>query len=654
VDAILHEMPEPAGRVRAGIPAGLEAVIAKAMDKEPSLRYQTAKELLVDLERLQQGGRTASAVPSGRVGRKVVVGLSLAAIALALAGATILLLREPAPPRITNVRPLGITLNWTFSALAGVASWATDGPRLYYIAPRRDGRGGLFQVSVNGGEPAEIPIPFSQRVEIFAYVPRETALLMGGATDVPPMHDPAAFAEGRAVWVVPVPAGPPRMLGVRARHAAVSPDGERLALVQAGRIVIAGWDGRPRRTLEVGSEVFQVVWTPDGRRLRYNGPDPATQRWWTWERDVESERAPPRRLWPDANIGRFTPDGRHYVLSYVNFRDRRNDLAVASAPRGTRSSPPTLRTLTSGPLSWAWPGPSPDGKRLFAVGAADAGELLRLDATAGRFEPYLGGMAATFVEASADGARVLWSSFPDFALWKGRPDGSEKQALSPPGWWVAHARWSPDGRSIAFIGTPPDEEGRMFADQHLYRMAAEGGAPVLLVAGPPERPLWDPCWLPDGRTIVYSAFNGEQPGIFKVDADTHAALPFPGGERFLYPKCSRNGDVLAMEPVTGSPDGVAWRFESRTSAWSRLGPSSLIYPTWTRDGRAIVGLNGRTRRIERRHMDSGRVEVVADVSGIPVVGVMGAWWMGLAADDSPLILRDRSTREFYVLDWEAP
>ena len=56
VDAILHEVPEPASRrERAGVPAGLESVIAKAMDKEPGLRYQTATELLVDLERLQQG-----------------------------------------------------------------------------------------------------------------------------------------------------------------------------------------------------------------------------------------------------------------------------------------------------------------------------------------------------------------------------------------------------------------------------------------------------------------------------------------------------------------------------------------------------------------------------------------------------------------------
>jgi len=28
--------------------------------------------------------------------------------------------------------------------------------------------------------------------------------------------------------------------------------------------------------------------------------------------------------------------------------------------------------------------------------------------------------------------------------------------------------------------------------------------------------------------------------------------------------------------------------------------------------------------------------------------------MGLAADDSPLVLLDRGTRDFYAFEWEAP
>ena len=29
-------------------------------------------------------------------------------------------------------------------------------------------------------------------------------------------------------------------------------------------------------------------------------------------------------------------------------------------------------------------------------------------------------------------------------------------------------------------------------------------------------------------------------------------------------------------------------------------------------------------------------------------------WLGLAPDDSPLLLRDTGTQEIYALDWETP
>jgi hypothetical protein len=285
IDAILHESPPAARSLNPGVSEGLEAVLAKAMDKEPSLRHQTAKELLVDLERLQQGGWTASAGGPGRgptriAGRKVAVLLSLAGFTVA--GAAAFVLREPPPPRITNVRPLGIGIPWHWAAYAGVLSWATDGQRLYYVAPRKDGQGGLFEVSVNGGESAEIPLPFSHRVEIFDFLPRESALLMGGTTELPSLNSGADAGDGAPVWLVPVPAGTPRRLGLDARHAAASPDARRLALVQKDRIVVVGRDGSVLETHDVGSFVFQVVWTPDGRRLRYNGPDPdETDHWWT-------------------------------------------------------------------------------------------------------------------------------------------------------------------------------------------------------------------------------------------------------------------------------------------------------------------------------------------------------------------------------------
>jgi TolB-like protein/Tfp pilus assembly protein PilF len=55
MDAILRAAPEPASRVNPEIPPQLEQIVAKALEKEPAARYQTAAELRAALERLERG-----------------------------------------------------------------------------------------------------------------------------------------------------------------------------------------------------------------------------------------------------------------------------------------------------------------------------------------------------------------------------------------------------------------------------------------------------------------------------------------------------------------------------------------------------------------------------------------------------------------------
>jgi hypothetical protein len=121
-------------------------------------------------------------------------------------------------------------------------------------------------------------------------------------------------------------------------------------------------------------------------------------------------------------------------------------------------------------------------------------------------------------------------------------------------------RWSPDGRWLSFVANPP---GQKSLSLNLYQMAAEGGDPELLVSNHPgSRALWDNCWLPDGHTVVYSSIDRASPGLFQVDVRTRAVSPFPGAERFNYPKCSRAGDILASEPQSDPWVPVEWRSRS--------------------------------------------------------------------------------------------
>jgi hypothetical protein len=42
------------------------------------------------------------------------------------------------------------------------------------------------------------------------------------------------------------------------------------------------------------------------------------------------------------------------------------------------------------------------------------------------------------------------------------------------------------------------------------------------------------------------------------------------------------------------------------------------------------------------------------VSDIPLLTWVVVPWMGLAPDGSPMVVRDRRTRDLDALDWEAP
>ena len=53
-DGILREIPTPASKLNPEVPIELERIIGKALEKDREERYQTARDLLVDLKRLRR------------------------------------------------------------------------------------------------------------------------------------------------------------------------------------------------------------------------------------------------------------------------------------------------------------------------------------------------------------------------------------------------------------------------------------------------------------------------------------------------------------------------------------------------------------------------------------------------------------------------
>ncbi|HYL63613.1 MAG TPA: protein kinase [Candidatus Methylomirabilis sp.] len=93
-NAILERPPVPPVRINPEVPAKLEEIITKSLEKDRDLRYQHASDIRADLQRLKRDTDSASVIMSGKAGTKsrtrkrwkLIVAAAVAIAALVAAG----------------------------------------------------------------------------------------------------------------------------------------------------------------------------------------------------------------------------------------------------------------------------------------------------------------------------------------------------------------------------------------------------------------------------------------------------------------------------------------------------------------------------------------------------------------------------------------
>jgi serine/threonine protein kinase/tetratricopeptide (TPR) repeat protein len=115
MDAILHQPPVTPRAINPRISTQLENIILKCLDKDPDRRYQSAKELLVDLQRLASPSSSYPPPPPpsvwGRVARMTSYGAAgLLTLAVGLAAMNVGGWRDRllGHPRATQIRSLAV------------------------------------------------------------------------------------------------------------------------------------------------------------------------------------------------------------------------------------------------------------------------------------------------------------------------------------------------------------------------------------------------------------------------------------------------------------------------------------------------------------------------------------------------------------------
>jgi serine/threonine protein kinase/Tol biopolymer transport system component len=598
--SILEREPGPLARQAKEVPAELERIVTKALAKDAEERYQTIKDMAIDLKRLKKRleaaaelersipsessrdvtlteGQTVAAsvgqraVPTGQVGatpstssleyavteiRRHKVSVALAGVVLigALAGGgygVYRLLggkaRSPMPLREMKITEL------TADGTATVAAISRDGKYVAYVL-RDKSRETLRIRQVSTGSDLQLVLPsevfhvgltFSPEGDYLCYV---TLPVRPGPAYLPDMSG--------TLYRVPVLGGVSRRLltGVDS-PITFSPDGGRFAFVRVdpgsgeSALVVATADGSGEHTLAIRRR--PDVYVTDIRLSHgWAGSGPA-----------------------------WSPDGK--VIACGVGRFARQQVVEVSASDGSERPIGSQSWQFVGRLAWL-----PDGSGLVmsATEQSLSSQLWRLSYPAGealRITNDLNSYADLSLDAGADslvtiqnvGTQHLWVVTPSedptrakkvaSTTLSGRSTGGPLVSWTPDGrlvyaaksgdrsnLWVVNQDGTEPKQLTAFtnsINTRPSvsPDGRYIAfvsdragARNIWRVDIDGSNPVRLTTG--ELDTYPTC-SPDSRWVVYASRASGTPSIRKV--------PIEGGEAVLL----RDTELLPMPTV--SPDG---------------------------------------------------------------------------------------------------
>jgi len=645
----------------ASTPPPIVRLLHRCLTKDRKQRLQAIGEARIALEETLSGAEVAPAIdrrpesgelaalPESHLGRQWWLPWVVAFACATLAVAAITSLLAPVPqPRVLGSTQITRDGYAKVSPFNYQSLW-TDGSRAYFNE-EVNGAWRVAQVSAQGGETLSVPTSLSTPL-LCSLDPSRSNLLIADLLSQEPIQP---------LWILPLLGGTARRLGnVRADDGVYSPDGQHVVFAQETEIYRTNLDGSETRKL--ATVPWVVIWprfSPDGSLVRFSQWDWKSQVFSIWEMRVDGSGL--HALLPNWNkpnnevFGSWTPDGKYYIFQATRAGTANSNLWALSEKGNVfhRARRQPIQ-LTSGPLDFYMPVPSPDGKKVYAIGVQLRAELTRYDSKAQQSQPYLSSLWAEQLDFSRDGKWVTYVLYPEGTLWRSRLDGSERLQLTLPPAAALEPQWSPDGKRIVFLATTPGKP------QNVFAVPAEGGAAEQLTAG--DTPDFNPSWSADGQSMIYGQYPVWTAGKFStrgirvLDLKTRQVSTLPGSEGLWTPSPSRDGRYIAA--ITSDSKAIML-YNNGTRKWEELAKAVVNCIAWSHDSQYLYFDNypNRDAAIYRVRISDHKLERLISLGGLRRAesANLSAPWMGLAPDDSLLLLRDTGTQEIYAFDVDFP
>ena len=524
-DAILDSNPPPAERVNPVLPAGLNQIISKLVEKDPDLRYQTAADLRADLKRLHRdttSGHTAVAtVAAERRKHKLPLWawITVAAAILAIA-AFAAWFYFAKPTTYSGPRPRLVPL--TSPGVKDAVALSPDGNEVAFAWQEEQYRklnldGNFYVQLVGAGAPLQVTHakPGDFWFAGPAWSPDGRFIAVGRID-----------AGGAAYYVIPALGGNERKIGNANTLKFVngldwSPDGKNLIVAEAAApdsslpgIFLISVDSGEKHTLNVrtpvGHYVARPVFSPDGKNIAftcgagYLSADVCV---------VPASGGTAKLLTTqhsDITAMAWTTDSRRIVfaiggpLSEVSIEggdakpvpfDSENASSVSISRQGNRLAFLMYKVDTN-----IWQTSIP----------ANAHELQNRIVVSTREDSQ--------PEISQDGKRLAFASdrSGNLEIYVSGADGSNPvQLTSMKVSDTGTPRWSPDGKWIVF-------DSRAEGHGDIFVISSDGGTPRRLTTDPYDNQI--PAWSRDGHLIYFISDRGGAQQVWKVPSEGGATV----------------------------------------------------------------------------------------------------------------------------------